>query len=76
MHGNQDQSQRLPPGFKELALITQVLPFRKKTHLDRAVGVAQVVECLPSKCEAISSNPSIAKNTHTHTHTHTFLAEM
>jgi hypothetical protein len=27
------------------------------------VGVAQVAECLPSKCEAFSSNPSAAKQT-------------
>jgi hypothetical protein len=31
-----------------------------------AGGVAQVIECLPSKSEALSSNFS---NTHTHTHT-------
>jgi hypothetical protein len=24
-------------------------------------GMAQVVECLPSKCEALNSNPSTAK---------------
>jgi hypothetical protein len=27
----------------------------------RAGGVAQAVECLPSKCEALNSNPSTAK---------------
>jgi hypothetical protein len=27
-----------------------------------ADGGAQVVECLPSKCEALNSNPSTAKN--------------
>jgi hypothetical protein len=33
-------------------------------------GVAQVVEHLLCKCEALSSNPNHA---HTHTHTHTIL---
>jgi hypothetical protein len=28
----------------------------------RAGGVAQDVECLPSKCEALSSNPSAKKD--------------
>jgi hypothetical protein len=33
----------------------------KITRAKRAAGVAQVVECcLPSKCEALSSNPNIA----------------
>jgi hypothetical protein len=32
-------------------------------HKKRARGVAQVAECLPSKCEALSSNSSTAKKT-------------
>jgi hypothetical protein len=32
---------------------------RNKNH--RAGGVAQVVQCLPSKCEVLSSNPSTTK---------------
>jgi hypothetical protein len=37
-------------------------PYLEKylTH-KRAGGVAQVIECLPSKCEALSSNPSTEK---------------
>jgi hypothetical protein len=27
----------------------------------RTAGVAQVVDCLPSKCEALSSNPTTVK---------------
>jgi hypothetical protein len=33
--------------------------------------MAQVVEHMPSKKEALSSNPGTAKRGHTHTHTHT-----
>jgi hypothetical protein len=33
--------------------------------------MAQVVECLPSKHEALSSNSSFLTHTHTHTHTNT-----
>jgi hypothetical protein len=39
-------------------------------YLTFAGGVPQVLECLTSKCEALSSNPN-NKHTHTHTHTHT-----
>jgi hypothetical protein len=31
----------------------------KSTNKKRAGGVAQAVDCLPSKCEAFSSNPII-----------------
>jgi hypothetical protein len=31
------------------------------TKVKRAEGVAQVIECLPHKCEALSSNLSITK---------------
>jgi hypothetical protein len=33
-------------------------PIFKIPNTTRAGGVAQVVECLPSKCEALSSNAS------------------
>jgi hypothetical protein len=36
-------------------------PIRKKVK--KGWGVAPVVECLPSKCKVLSSNPSIKKNT-------------
>jgi hypothetical protein len=32
-----------------------------KPNKEKGVGVAQVVECMFSKCEALSSNPHIAK---------------
>jgi hypothetical protein len=35
--------------------------FQKKTTQTRVGGVTQVVECLPSKSEALSSNPSTSK---------------
>jgi hypothetical protein len=35
--------------------------FLKTARAKRAGGVAQVVECLPCKCKALSSNPSTAK---------------
>jgi hypothetical protein len=51
-----------------------------------AGGEAQGVECLPSKCKALSSNPSTSKSpyimhtyihiyiyTHTHTHIYTYI---
>jgi hypothetical protein len=34
----------------------------KSTNKKRAGGVAQAVDCLPSKCEAFSSNPIINRN--------------
>jgi hypothetical protein len=37
------------------------IPNIKKKKKNRDVGVAQVVEHLPSKTEALSSNPSIIK---------------
>jgi hypothetical protein len=37
-------------------------PYLENTkHKNRAGRVAQVVQCLPSKCEDLSSNPSTAK---------------
>jgi hypothetical protein len=33
----------------------------KITKAKRAEGVAQVVQCLPSKCKALSSNPDCQK---------------
>jgi hypothetical protein len=38
-------------------------PIWKITKVKRARGVAQVVEYLPSKFEALSSNPNTAKKT-------------
>jgi hypothetical protein len=35
---------------------------RKITKAKNTGSVVQVVDCLPSKSEALSSNPSIAKN--------------
>jgi hypothetical protein len=35
-------------------------PTRKTTEAERAGRMAQVVECLPSKCETLSSNPNMA----------------
>jgi hypothetical protein len=47
-------------------------PFSKIPNTKRADGVTQVAEQMPSKCEALSPNPSTAKtHTHTNTHTHT-----
>jgi hypothetical protein len=37
-------------------------PYLKNTKAKRACGMAQAIECLPGKCEVLSSNPSIAKN--------------
>jgi hypothetical protein len=36
-------------------------PILKKSSQKRFGGVVQVVECLPSQCEALSSNPSTAE---------------
>jgi uncharacterized membrane protein len=33
------------------------VPISNPPNKKRAGGVSQVVECLPSKCEALSSNP-------------------
>jgi dihydroxyacid dehydratase/phosphogluconate dehydratase len=41
-----------------------------KSKVKRAGGVAQMVDHLPSKLKALSSNASTT-HTHTHTHTHT-----
>jgi hypothetical protein len=38
-------------------------PYLKNNKAKRTGVMAQVVECLPSKCEALSSNASIYKNT-------------
>jgi hypothetical protein len=48
-------------GFVVAILQSEVELILKNAFI-RASGVAQVVECLPSKCEALSSNPTIAKN--------------
>jgi hypothetical protein len=38
-------------------------PYLKKIqHNKRAGGVTQAIECLPSKCETLSSNPTTIKN--------------
>jgi hypothetical protein len=36
-------------------------PISKTTRAKRGGGVAQVIECLPTKCKALSSNPRTAK---------------
>jgi hypothetical protein len=36
-------------------------PISKKPNTNRAGGLTQVIECLPSKHEALSSNPNTAK---------------
>jgi hypothetical protein len=36
-------------------------PILKIANIKRASGVAQVVQCLPSKCKALSSIPSVEK---------------
>jgi hypothetical protein len=36
-------------------------PILKNPSQNRTGGVAQVVKCLPSKCEALSSNPNTEK---------------
>jgi hypothetical protein len=42
---------------------------KKKKSYSGAEGMAQVVECLPSKSETVSSNPSTVKNKTTTTTT-------
>jgi hypothetical protein len=42
-------------------------PYPKNTKAKMATGMAQVIEHLPKKHEALSSKPG---TTHTHTHTH------
>jgi hypothetical protein len=46
----------------QLGLHKEMLSLKKKKKKRRAGGVAQNIECLPSKCEALSSNPSAAGN--------------
>jgi hypothetical protein len=58
------------PFTKRAGGVTQgVGPKLKPQYLQKkkksADGMAQVVECLPSKCEALSSNSSIKKKTKT-----------
>jgi hypothetical protein len=36
-------------------------PLTKSNRQNRTGGVAQMIECLPSKCKALSSNSSTAK---------------
>jgi hypothetical protein len=51
------------------AKVLSSIPYLENTqHKKRAGRVAQVIECTPSKGEALSSSPDL---THTHTHTHT-----
>jgi hypothetical protein len=45
-------------------IVHKTLPLKYTTR-NRAGGVAEVVEHLPSKCEALNSNPSTAKNKQT-----------
>jgi hypothetical protein len=48
-------------------ILSKILANRIQQHIKnihKAGRVAQVVECLPSKCEAVSSNPSTAKKNH------------
>jgi hypothetical protein len=46
-------------GLEETPHIQCVRSLLKTTH--ELVGVAHMVECLPSKCKAMSSNPSAGK---------------
>jgi hypothetical protein len=52
--GDSTQSHNMVTGFLQ--------PAREKVHQEdrsyRAISMAQVVECLPSKCKGLSSNPS------------------
>jgi mannosyltransferase OCH1-like enzyme len=48
------------PGQIILKTLSQKYPIQNSTK--GAAIVAQVVECLPSKCEALSSNSSAKKN--------------
>jgi hypothetical protein len=44
------------------AWATKPRPYLKNTQYKKGAGrVTQVVECLPSKCEVLSSNPSTTK---------------
>jgi hypothetical protein len=57
-----DEAIRASPRLKVVCL----LPFFQNVRIHqedtiRAGGVTQVVECLPNKSEALSSNPSMAK---------------
>jgi hypothetical protein len=45
-------------------------PYLQNDQNKRVAGVTKVVQHLPSKCKALSSNSSTATHTHTHTHTH------
>jgi hypothetical protein len=47
----QSQPQKIVP-----KTLSQKYPIQK-----RASGVAEVLECLPNKCKALSSNPSAVK---------------
>jgi hypothetical protein len=52
------------------ALGKSIRLYLKNNLSKKTVGVAQMLEHLPSKCEALSSNTSTLKHTHTHTHNH------
>jgi hypothetical protein len=47
---------------KKHKFLFQKYPIHTHTHTQKKTGgVAQVVECLPIKCEALNSNPSTVK---------------
>jgi hypothetical protein len=53
----------LEGGFRSLKprkVVLETLP--QKHSVQKGLRVAQTVECMPSKLEALSSNPSTAKN--------------
>jgi hypothetical protein len=55
--------RRTAVGGQPRQLVCEILSQKKKkNHRKRASGVTQVAEHLPSKCEALSSNPTTAKN--------------
>jgi hypothetical protein len=50
-------------GFSPDWLGQKARPYLHNDKAKRAGGVVQVIECLPSICEALSSNPKINKLT-------------
>jgi hypothetical protein len=53
---NQKDHSSKPAGKINCETLSQ-----KYSTQNRAGGVTQVIQCLPNKCEALSSNPSTAK---------------
>jgi hypothetical protein len=51
---------KVDPKDKYIQKYKQVQAILKIPNRNRVGGVAQVVECLPTKCEALSQNPNIA----------------